>query len=84
MPALRNISEGIRPGGMFMFTETFVKAIEPGPPHFKPRTRALYAEALGECGLRFVQPDELRVGRMPVFSQYVKFKNSTHFVRGID
>lgn len=79
--ALGNIRKGMRETSILMFTETFVGAVKQGPPHFKPRTRAMYSEALRRNGLRFVRPEELLCGRMPVFNQYVKFTNSVHFVR---
>ena len=79
--ALGNIRKGMRDTSILMFTETFVGAVKQGPPHFKPRTRAMYSEALGRNGLRFVRPEELLCGRMPVFNQYLTFNNSVHFVR---
>lgn len=82
--ALGNIAAGMGPDGVFLFTETFVTEIEPGPPHFKPRTRALYEEALARAGLRFARPGELRVAAMPVFNQYDPFRKALHIVRKAD
>src|SRR5690606_12205337 len=50
--ALKNIRTGMHDASVFMFTETFVKSIEAGPSHFKPRTRAMYAAALQDQELR--------------------------------
>jgi 2-polyprenyl-3-methyl-5-hydroxy-6-metoxy-1,4-benzoquinol methylase len=81
MSALKNIAAGLRPNGVFFFTETFVPQIQPGPAHFKARTRAMYVEALERHGMRFVRPDELKLAAMPVLKQYDPFKLSVHFVR---
>jgi 2-polyprenyl-3-methyl-5-hydroxy-6-metoxy-1,4-benzoquinol methylase len=82
--ALDNIAAGLRPTSVLMFTETFVEKITPGPPHFKPRTRAMYEEAMAASGLRFARPDELGLTRLPVFDQYVPFRRSLHFVLPAD
>jgi SAM-dependent methyltransferase len=79
--AIGNIAAGMRPAGIFLFTETFVAELKPGPPHFKARTRAMYEAALAVHGLRFIRPEELRLAAMPVFNQYASFKGSMHFVR---
>jgi SAM-dependent methyltransferase len=79
--ALGNIAAGLDQSGLFMFTETFVATIEPGPLHFRPRTRGMYVDALARHGLRFVRNDELSLAAMPVFNQYQRFKQSLHFVR---
>lgn len=81
--ALRNIARALPPDGIFFFTETFVERIEPGPAHFKPRTRVLYEEALEAAGLRFLHPGELRLADIPVFNQYPPFLRTAHFVRAI-
>ncbi len=81
--ALRNIARALPPDGIFFFTETFVERIEPGPAHFKPRTRILYEEALEAAGLRFLRPGELRLADRPVFNQYAPFLRTAHFVRSI-
>lgn len=79
--AIGNIAAGLRPTSTFIFTETFVDKIQPGPPHFKPRTRSLYAEAFRRHGMLFVRPGELRLAQMPAFEQYASFRKSVHFVR---
>lgn len=79
--AIANIAAGMRPASVFMFTETFVDDVRPGPVHFKPRPKAMYAEALAAQGMRFMRPGELRLAAMPVFSGYVPFQRSVHFVR---
>ena len=79
--ALRNIAAGLPPDGIFLFTETMVDRIEPGPAHFKPRTRAMYEAGLAAAGLRFLRPGELRLAADPVFNQYNPFTRTAHFVR---
>ena len=79
--ALRNIAAGLPPDGLFLFTETFVERVESGPPHFRPRTRAMYEQALEAAGLRFLQPGELRLADSPVFNQHAPFLRTAHFVR---
>jgi len=79
--ALRNIAAGLPPDGIFLFTETFVERVESGPPHFRPRTRAMYEQALEAAGLRFLQPGELRLADSPVFRQYAPLLRTAHFVR---
>jgi len=81
--ALRNIASALPPDGIFLFTETFVERVAPGPAHFKPRTRLLYEEALEAAGLRFLRPGELRLADRPVFNQYAPFLRTAHFVRAI-
>jgi SAM-dependent methyltransferase len=81
--ALGNIAAGLTQGGLFMFTETFVAAIEQGPPHFKPRTRGMYVDALARSGLRFVNAGEFGLAAMPVFNQNMQFRKSVHFVRRV-
>ena len=81
--ALRNIARALPPDGIFLFTETFVERVAPGPAHFKPRTRVLYEEALEAAGLRFLHPGELGLADMPVFNQYAPFLRTAHFVRAI-
>ena len=81
--ALRNIARALPPDGIFLFTETFVERVAPGPAHFKPRTRLLYEEALEAAGLRFLRPGELRLADRPVFNQYAPFLRTAHFVRSI-
>lgn len=79
--ALRNIAAGLPADGLLFFTETMVDRIEPGPAHFKPRTRAMYEAALSDAGLRFLRPEELRLAEAPVFGEYAPFVRSAHFVR---
>lgn len=79
--AIGNISAGLPDDGLFIFTETFVPSIEPGPEHFRPRTRAMYEEVLASHGMRFVRDGELKLAAMPVFSQYDHFRKSLHLVR---
>jgi SAM-dependent methyltransferase len=79
--ALGNIAAGLPENGIFVFTETFVEHIEPGPPHFRPRTKAMYESALAQHGMRFVREGELAVTRLPVFNQYEHFRASLHLVR---
>ena len=81
--ALRNIARALPPDGIFLFTETFVERVESGPPHFRPRTRAMYEQALEAAGLRFLHPGELGLADMPVFNQYAPFLRTAHFVRAI-
>lgn len=81
--ALRNIAAGLPPDGLFLFTETFVERVESGPPHFRPRTRAMYEQALEAAGLRFLQPGELRLADSSVFNQHAPFLRTAHFVRSI-
>ena len=79
--AIANIKAAMKPNGVFMFTETFVAEIDDNmPKHFRPRTRAMYVEALAKHGLRFMDDGEAITSRIPVFTENSNYRTTMHLV----